>query len=153
MSITVDELLLLTGRLDDSPGFDTGRERFRRFLMERVTDVATAAALIDDCQRSVGEQRHRALQDLIVIVGRLLEFEITFGSYERSADAVRADGQWRSTGRLEVVLEIRTDQTTSATLDGLARATAEAPGARLEPRIGSPRCDEDQGWCRTRAHA
>ena len=91
--------------------------------------LPTASALIDECQRSVGEQRHRALQDLIVMVGRLLQFEITFGTYERSADAVKVDGQWRSPGRLDVVLEIRTDQTTSATLDGLARATAEAPGA------------------------
>lgn len=136
MSITLDELLLLVGRLDDAPGFDTPRERFRRFLMERVTDVPTASALIDECQRSVGEQRHRALQDLIVVVGRLLQFEITFGDYERPADAVKVDGQWRSPGQLDVVLQIRTDQTTSATLDGLARATAEAPGATLEPRIG-----------------
>jgi hypothetical protein len=136
MSITLDDLLRLVGRLDDAPGFDTPRERFRRFLMERVTDVPTASALIDDCQRSVGEQRHRALQDLVVMVGRLLQFEITFGTYERAADAVKVDGQWRSPGRLDVVLEIRTEQTTSATLDGLARATAEAPGAALEPRIG-----------------
>jgi hypothetical protein len=136
MSITLDELLLLVGRLDDGPGFDTPRERFRRFLMERVADVPTASALIDDCQRSVGEQRHRALQDLIVIVGRLLQFEITFGTYERSADGVKVDGQWRSPGRLDVVLEIRTEQTRSATLDGLARAMAEAPSAGLQPRIG-----------------
>ena len=136
MSIVLDELLLLVGRLDDAPGFDTPRERFRRFLMERVTDVPTASALIDDCQRSVGEQRHRALQDLIVIVGRLMGFEITFGTYERSADAAKVDGQWRSPGRLDVVLEIRTEQTTSATLDSLVRATAEARGAGLEPRIG-----------------
>jgi len=136
MSITLDEMLLLVGRLDDAPGFDSPRERFRRFLMERVTDVPTASALIDECQRSVGEQRHRALQDLIVVVGRLLQFEITFGSYERPAEAVKVDGQWRSPGQLDVVLQIRTDQTMSATLDGLARAAAEAPGATLEPRIG-----------------
>jgi hypothetical protein len=136
MSIALDELLLLVGRLDDAPGFDTPRERFRRFLIERVTDVPTASALIDDCQRSVGEQRHRALQDLIVIVGRLLRFEATFGTYEASADAAKVDGQWRSPGLLDVVLEIRTEQTASATLDGLARATAAAPGAGLEPRIG-----------------
>ena len=93
-------------------------------------------ALIDECQRSVGEQRHRALQDLVVIVGRLLRFEITFGTYERSADAVKVDGQWRSPGLLDVVIEIRTEQTTSPTLDGLARAMAAAEGAGLEPRIG-----------------
>jgi hypothetical protein len=136
MSITLDELLFLVGRLDDAPGFDAPRERFRRFLLERVTDVPTAGALIDECQRSVGEQRHRALQDLVVNVGRWLRFEVTFGTYERSADSVKVDGQWRSPGLLDAVIEIRTEQTTSPTLDGLARAMAVTEGAGLEPRIG-----------------
>jgi hypothetical protein len=136
MSITLDELFLLVGRLDDAPGFDTPRERFRRFLLERVTDVPTARALIDDCQRSVGEQRHRALQDLVVTVGGLLGFEITFGSYE-PADGVKMSGLWRSPGLLDVVLEIRTEQTMSPTLDGLAAAmAATAAAGRAEPRIG-----------------
>jgi hypothetical protein len=136
MSITLDELLFLVGRLDDAPGFDAPRERFRRFLLERVADVPTASALIDECQRSVGEQRHRALQDLVVIVGRLLRFEITFGTYERSTDSAKVDGQWRSPGLLDVVIEIRTEQTTSPALDGLAGAMVATEGAGLEPRIG-----------------
>jgi len=136
MSITLDELLFLVGRLDDVPGFDAPRERFRRFLLERVTDVPAASALVDECQRSVGEQRHRALQDLVVSLGRLLRFEITFGTYERSPDSVKVDGQWRSPGLLDVVIELRTEQTTSPTLDGLARAMAVTDGAGLEPRIG-----------------
>ena len=136
MSITLDELLFLVGRLDDAPGFDAPRERFRRFLLERVTDVPAANALVDECQRSVGEQRHRALQDLVVSLGRLLRFEITFGTYERSPDSVQVDGQWRSPGLLDVVIELRTEQTTSPTLDGLARAMAVTEGAGLEPRIG-----------------
>jgi hypothetical protein len=137
MSVTLDELLSLVGRLDDAPGFDTPRERFRRFLLERVTDVPAARALIEECQRSVGEQHHRALQDLVAVTGRLLQFEVTFGTYEPSADGVRVDGQWRSPGLLDVVLEIKTDQTTSATMEGMARAmTAAAARAELEPRIG-----------------
>jgi hypothetical protein len=136
MSITLDELLFLVGRLDDAPGFDAPRERFRRFLQERVTDVPAASALVDECQRSVGEQRHRALQDLVVSLGRLLRFEITFGTYEPTPDSVKVDGQWRSPGLLDVVIELRTEQTTSPTLDGLARAMAVTEGAGLEPRIG-----------------
>jgi hypothetical protein len=134
MSVTLDELLSLVGRLDDALGFDTPRERFRRFLLERVTDVPTARALIEECQRSVGEQHHRALQDLVVVTGRLLKFEITFGTYERSADGIKMNGQWRSPGLLDVVLEIKTDQTTSATMEGMAQAMTA--GAELEPRIG-----------------
>ena len=128
MSISLDELLPLVGRLDDEPGFDTPRERFRRFLFDRVTDLSSARALIDDCQRSVGEQRHRALQDLIVIVGRLLGFAIAFGPYG-SADDAEVDGHWRSPGLLDVALEIRTDQTAAATLESFARAVAAAGAA------------------------
>jgi len=32
MNITLSEILDLVGKLDDSPGDDTGRERFRRYL-------------------------------------------------------------------------------------------------------------------------
>ena len=135
MNITLTDLLPLVGRLDAAPGFDSPRERFRRFLLEHVTDVPTARALIEECQRSVGEQRHRALQDLVVLIGRFLGFDITFGTYERST----GDGHWRSRGLLEVVIELRTDQTPHASADNLNRAldaTAAAPRIDGCPRIG-----------------
>ncbi len=139
MKITLIDLLPLVGRLDSAPGFDTPRERFRRFLLEHVSDVATARVFIEECQRSVGEQRHRALQDLVVLVGRFLGFETIFGTYERFASTARVDGQWRSRGLLEVVLELRTDQTPHASSESLARAlTATAFDTRRDgcPRIG-----------------
>src|SRR5262249_48238434 len=75
--------------------------------------------------------------DLIVIVGRLMGFAITFGSYA-SADDRDADGHWRSPGLLDVALEIRTDQTATATLDGLARAVTAGGATRdgRESKIG-----------------
>jgi hypothetical protein len=139
MNITLTDLLPLVGRLDAAPGFDSPRERFRRFLLEHVTDVATARSLLEECQRSVGEQRHRALQDLVVLIGRFLGFEITFGTYERSTTAPTIDGQWRSRGLLDVVIELRTDQTPHASADNLNRglaATAIAPRIDGCPRIG-----------------
>jgi hypothetical protein len=36
MSITLNQIWALVGKLDDSPGDDTPRERFRRFLKENV---------------------------------------------------------------------------------------------------------------------
>jgi len=134
MSVTLDELLALVGRLDDAPGFDTPRERFRRFLLERVTDAEAARSFVDECQRSVGEQRHRALEDLIALVGRMLGFEIAFGTYQRAQGDLAALGRWRSPGLLSVVLEIRTEQTTDATLDDFAQAIAGSTDA--DPRIG-----------------
>jgi len=139
MTITLNELLTLLGRLDDAPGFDTPRERFRRFLIDHVTDVETARPLIEECQRSIGEQHHRALQDLIVLLGRFMRFDTTFGTYESLPGGVKIDGQWRSRGRLDVVLEIRTDQTTEPTLESLARAlsaVAATAQADVEARVG-----------------
>jgi hypothetical protein len=137
MSISLADLLPLVGRLDDSPGFDTPRERFRRFLLERATHLQAVQALIEECQRSVGEQHHRALQDLIVVVGRSMQFAITFGDYERPADDLNVHGRWRSAGLVDVVLQIETDHTT-ATLEPLARAVAagHTAGDNDEPRIG-----------------
>lgn len=125
MSISLAELLPLVGRLDDAPGFDTPRERFRRFLLERATHLPTIQALIEECQRSVGEQHHRVLQDLIVAAGRVLQFAITFGLYEGSSDDLNTHGQWRSAGLLDVVLQVETDQT-AGSLEPLARAVASS---------------------------
>jgi hypothetical protein len=139
MNITLNELLTLLGRLDDAPGFDTPRERFRRFLVEHVTDVQIARPLVEECQRSVGEQHHRALQDLVVLLGRFMRFETSFGTYERLPSGVKLDGQWRSRGRLDVVLEIRTEQTTDPTLESLARAVSTVAATAqidVEARIG-----------------
>jgi hypothetical protein len=137
MSLSLAELLPLVGRLDDTPGFDTPRERFRRFLLEHATQLPTIQALVEECQRSVGEQHHRVFQDLIVIVGRVLRFAVTFGAYEASVDDPSAHGRWRSAGLLDVVLQIETDHT-AATLEPLARSVAGggASGDGEEPTIG-----------------
>jgi hypothetical protein len=118
----------LVGRLDDAPGFDTARERFRRFLLERAAQLPAIQALIEECQRSVGEQHHRVLQDLIVVVGRVLGFAVTFGCYEKETDDPNSHGRWRSAERLEVVLQIETDHTTAA-LEPLADAVARRRAA------------------------
>jgi len=129
MSLTLDALLSLTGRLDDSPGFDAPRERFRRFLLQYVTDLDLARSLIEECQRSVGAQHHRALQDLIVLLGRFLNFEISFDAYEQTSGSLHGGGRWRSPGLLDAILEIRTDQTSNATLEALARTVSEHAGS------------------------
>ena len=128
MSLSLAELLPLVGRLDDAPGFDTPRERFRRFLLERAAHLPTIHALIEECQRSVGEQHHRVLQDLIVVVGRALGFAVTFGAYERAADELDTHARWRSAGLLDLVLQIESDHT-AATLEPLARAVTESQAA------------------------
>jgi hypothetical protein len=58
-----------------------------------------------------------------VVLGRALRFSVTFGTYERTGDDLHTHGRWRSSGLLDVVLQIETDHTT-ATLEPLARAIA-----------------------------
>jgi hypothetical protein len=124
MSITLDEVLLLTGRLDDSAGFDAPRQRFRRFLSDQLASARIGRAFIDQCPPLVDEQHHRALQDLVVFLGRSLGFEATFGAYAPVAGGLKHEGFWRSRARLEVVLEIRTNHTSDADLDSLTRSIA-----------------------------
>lgn len=49
MNHCLDVILDLVGTLDDSPGDDTARERFRNFLEREVEDVGHARDLIEEC--------------------------------------------------------------------------------------------------------
>jgi hypothetical protein len=124
MGATLGQILMLVGRLDDSPGFDSARERFRRFLDESAGDVQTIRALIEQAHRAIGEQPHRALQDAVVVLGRFLGFETTFGTYLPSNGEVQYQGYWRSRRRLHLVLEILSDETPRSDEDGLSRQLA-----------------------------
>jgi len=124
MSVLLHQLLMLVGRLDDSPGVDAPRQRFRQFLAEHVTDAGIARAFIEQCQRSPGGAQHRALQDLIIFLGRFLGFETAFGSYEPLAGILEYHGHWVSRHSLEVVVEIRTDQTQATDVRSVSRAMA-----------------------------
>ena len=82
MSITLKQILDLVGKLDDSPGDDTPRERFRRFLKENVKEVGQVRDYVEECIRTSGNQYNRALQDLVNYIGHFLGFEVTFGRYQ-----------------------------------------------------------------------
>ena len=118
MQLTLEQLLSVVGTLDDQPGFDTPRERFRRFITKRVTDFATARQLVEQCVSLPGTQAHRALQDLVFCLGRFLELEVVFGPYERSS-LVDAGG-WRARRQLFIHVVVWTDQTPSVDIAQLA---------------------------------
>lgn len=122
MPVALNDILALVGRFDTATGFDAPRERFRRFLFDRVTDPTLARALIEPLQHSLGEQHRRALQDLVVVLGRLLGFETTFAAYPRAAMS-NCDGHWRSRGRLEVDVVVRTDPTLGRDVQDLAHSS------------------------------
>src|SRR5689334_2999527 len=139
MNLTVNQLLGVVGRLDDNPGFDTPRERFRRFLVERITDAASARAVIAECRQVAGEQHVRALQDAVLLTGKLLGFETKYGPYQQDPDAAAVSGEWLSRRRLRVLLMICGPQTDVSHLELFSKALAVAgdPQDRSAvPRVG-----------------
>lgn len=134
MSFELQDILTLVGRLDETPGFDTPRERFRRFLTERVTDVSEVRSLLSQCQQALGDQHARARHDLIVLLGVFLGFEVTFGGYEAPGRPARLSGHWRSRRRARIIVDVRSEQTAGGDIDELAQ-TVQTMGADAPPDL------------------
>lgn len=110
MSVTLTQILNLVGKLDDAPGEDTARERFRRFLMENIREVGQVRDYLEECLRTPGEQYNRALQDLVNHLGGFLGFEVDFGRYQGLPGAVGFDGHWKSETGFHLVVEVKTSE-------------------------------------------
>jgi hypothetical protein len=139
MNVTVSQVLSIVGRLDDTPGFDTPRERFRRFLTDRITDAQTARIVIQQCQQMSGEQTHRALQDAVVVTGRCLGFRTLFSPYQHDPGAAPISGEWESRRRLHVILTLCTDQTAGIEFESLSEIVRNGLPAHQQtnaPRVG-----------------
>ncbi len=106
--IALDDLLQLVGPLDDTPGDNTPRERFRAHLKKTVTTPATLRDYIETCLRTPGTQYNRALQDLINHAGSMMKFEVEFGRYQGVVGQIGHDGLWRSPKGLNIVVEVKT---------------------------------------------
>ena len=108
--LTLRQILDLAGKLDDSPGDETPRERFRRFLKENVREVGQVRDYIEECLRSSGDQYNRALQDLVNHLGGFLGFDVTFGRYQGVQGQIGFDGHWRSPTGFHIVVEVKTTE-------------------------------------------
>lgn len=132
MSVTLAQILSLSGSLDDTPGFDSARERFRRFLLEQATDPHRIRSLIEQGQHLPGEQHNRAVQDLVVLLGKFIGFDVTFGAYAPPNFSLKHHGHWRSRLRLHVVIEVRSDPAAPPAVDALLHSVAaQAATARV----------------------
>ena len=110
MSMTLTQVLSLVGKLDDSPGDETARERFRRFLSDNVREVGQVRDYIEECLRNSGNQYNRALQDLVNHIGCFLEFKVVFGRYQGVQGQIGFDGIWTSPQDLHIVVEVKTSE-------------------------------------------
>jgi hypothetical protein len=107
--MTLDEILELVGPLDDSPGENTARDRFRAHLAKSLTTPGALRDYIETCLRAPSPQHARALQDLVNHCGRLLGFQVEFGRYQGVVNETGHDGLWKSpSGGFAIVPEIKT---------------------------------------------
>lgn len=110
ISLPLDQILALVGKLDDAAGDETSRERFRRFLKENVREVGQIRDYVEECLRSSGDQYSRALQDLVNYLGFFLGFDVTFGRYQGVQGQIGLDGHWKSPLRFHIVVEVKTTE-------------------------------------------
>jgi hypothetical protein len=114
MNTTLAQILSLVGVIDDSPGKDNSRERFRRFLKDNAKDVSQLRDYIQECltpHPNSGPQYNRALQDLVNHVGIFLGFEVEFGLYQGVQGQNGFDGHWNSPRNFHSVTETKTTDT------------------------------------------
>ncbi len=109
--LTMTQILMLVGKLDDTPGQETARDRFRQFLREHVTTVAQLRDYVQECISHAGGNYSRALQDLVNHAGTFLGFEVTFGRYQGARGQIGFDGLWRSPTGFHFVIEVKTSET------------------------------------------
>ena len=137
MAVTLSELLTLVGPLDDATGFETPRERYRRFITEHVTTPSDLRSFIDDCQHTLDEQQHRALLDLVVLAGRMLGFETRFGAYAPAGDTPANEvSQWRSRTGFDVLVDLRTGLAKSTDVEDLSRFVFSRQDLGLSRALG-----------------
>jgi hypothetical protein len=129
VSIALDQILALVGKLDDTLGEETPRERFRRFLKENALEIGRIRDYVEECLRNSGDQYCRALQDLVNHIGRFLEFEVVFGRYRGVQGEIGFDGLWTSQKGFHLVVEVKTTEAyaikTSTLMDYVNQSISE----------------------------
>lgn len=105
---TLNEFLSYIGKLDDTEGNDPPREKFRKFLQQKVCEVSQIQKYVEECLRNSGDQYNRALQDLVNHLGHFLGFEVTFGRYKGINGKIGFDGHWKSPTGSHIIVEVKT---------------------------------------------
>lgn len=118
--ISLDQILALVGPLDDAPGSNTPRERFRNHLTTNVKEVGSIRDYIEECLRTSGEQYSRALQDLVNHLGSFLGFKTNFGRYQGVQGQIGFDGHWISlVTNFHIVVEVKTTEVYAVNTEAL----------------------------------
>jgi hypothetical protein len=93
-----------------------------------VTGVAGLRALVDQAKYSPDDQHRRAMQDLVVLAGRFLAFDVDIGAPPSPSGAPTHHGTWHAPGRLRVVVEVGTLTSTPSAVSATASDDTASSG-------------------------
>lgn len=111
MQATLKETLELIGKLDDSTGDNSPRNRFHNYLKSYITEVGQLRDYIEESIRETDNQYNKAFQDLVNHLGTFLGFEVVFGRYSGVKNEIGFDGHWISPEGFHLVVEVKSSET------------------------------------------
>jgi hypothetical protein len=91
---------------------------FRQFLS--VVPVERLFGYARHCLESSFNKSGLVLQDIVSEFGRRLDFEVENGLYQGRRNAVGFDGIWRAKGEPDLIIEVKTTDYVTVSLDKLA---------------------------------
>ncbi len=134
MGIMLKELLELVGQLDDAPGANAARDRFRNYLREQIREPGQLRDYVEECLAAKERQYSRALQDLVNRAGELLGFEVDYGFYTGAPGRNSFDGFWKSPSEnAYIVVEVKTSEDYSIEIRNLVGRVDRLIGERRIP--------------------
>jgi hypothetical protein len=108
--VSFDTLLELVGDLSNEVGERASRQKFRGFLLKQGAKTAAVyRELLRSAKKEISPQYNKALQDVVVLAGQLLGFNVSFGSYDDIDPALgHFDGLWEEPmGQRCILIEVR----------------------------------------------
>lgn len=121
-SFTIEQVVSSAGDgklKDNSPCSQELREYLAQVRSEKLAEY------IAQCLNEPFDKSGLVLQDLVNEVGKRLEFEVTSGRYRGAVGKIGYDGIWKSPEDHAIVVEVKTSNTYTISLDTIVRYRSE----------------------------
>jgi hypothetical protein len=118
LQLTIEQVVTNAGDGNLLDGSDASKE-LRQFLRLVPSDRLFMYARY--CLERSFNRSGRILQDIVNELGRRLEFEVEDGPYQGKPSGIGFDGIWRSAGQRQVIIEVKTTDVYTISLETLGR--------------------------------
>ncbi len=113
----IKQVVSIAGSGKLSNGNETSNE-FRAFLSVIPSDMLATYA--DECLSESFDQSGLVLQDIVNQIGKRLSFDVLDGMYQGKKGSIGFDGIWKSSSGDDIVVEVKTTDAYSISLDQIA---------------------------------